>query len=132
MKLMHIITLLVAVGILGGCATQRTVLCITPSGEFQPETGAELLQEFNRQMPFAVSPRQFMCKHKSGRLVGWLVVKTERQKDIAKQSLRESSRLNCGQVEALTPEMVKVIRAHWRESQDVKAPNKKHCCPESG
>ena len=124
MKPFQIIALLVASTVLGGCATQRTVLCITPSGEFRPETGAELLQEFNRQMPFSVSPRHFMCKPKSGRLVGWVVVTTEKQKDIAKQTLRDSSQLNCGQVEALTPEMSKVIKANWRESQNERAPNK--------
>jgi hypothetical protein len=122
MKLKHI-ALLAAIAILSGCATQRTVLCITPSGEFRPETGAELLQEFNLQMPFSVRARQFLCKPKSGSLVGWVVVRTEEQKDIAKRTLRESSRLNCGQVEALTPEMAQVIKANWRDSQNERAPN---------
>jgi len=98
------------------------VLCITPSGDFKPETGAELLQEFNGHMPFTVKPRHFMCKPKSGRLVGWVVVNTEEKKDIGKQILRESSRLNCIQVEKLNRQVAKVIKANWRESQTVRAP----------
>jgi len=93
------------------------VLCIVPSGDFQPESGAELLREFNRQMPFSVGPRGFLCKPKSGEFVGWVVVKTNEQKDIAKRTLRDSSRLECRQVEALTPEMARVMEANWRESQ---------------
>ena len=122
MKLKHIVSLLVVTASLAGCSPQPTVLCITPSGDFQPESGAELLQEFNRQMPFAASPRQFLCKPKSGKLVGWVVVNTEQQKDIAKRTLRDSPRLNCTQVEALTPETAETIKANWRQSQVVKAP----------
>ncbi len=118
----RITTLLIAAVTLVGCATPGTVLCITPAGEFEPGSGAELFQEINRQMPFSISPRQFLCKPRSGGLVAWVVVRTDKQKVTAKQRLLESSRLRCSQVEALTPGMAAVIEANWRESQTVKPP----------
>ncbi len=115
---MHIIACLATVIALTGCTHQRQVLCITASGDFKPETGAELLDAFNSQMPFSVSPRQFICNAKNGKLVGWVVVKTEKHKVFAKETLRRSPRLDCIQVEALTPEMASEIKSNWRESQN--------------
>lgn len=123
MKLTYIVSILAVAASLTGCTPERTVLCIAPSGDFVPQSGAELLQEFNRQMPFTTGPRQFLCKSKSGKLIGWVVVKTKEQKDTAKQTLHDSPRLDCLQVEALTPETAKEIKASWRQSQAETVPS---------
>ena len=89
MKYWHLLFL---AAILCSCATpSRTIICFAPTGSFEPETGEELFEAFNDIVPFDVSPKRFACKAKSkGRLVGWVVVSTETQKDAAKAALRES------------------------------------------
>jgi hypothetical protein len=95
------------------------VICFAPVKPFEPQSGAELLEEFNSQLPFKVSPRNFVCKSKDHSLVGWAIVRTIGQKDIVKQKLSQSSTLTCLQVEALTPEFKDIVERQWIHSQTV-------------
>jgi hypothetical protein len=110
---------------LSGCSEESSVICFAPVKPFEPQSGTELLEEFNSQLPFRVSPRHFVCKCRNDCLVGWAVVRTIGQKDIVKQKLGQSSTLTCLQVEALTPEFKAVVERQWRHSQTVTPAKKK-------
>jgi len=115
----HIIAVLLLGAFLSGCSEESSVICFAPVKPFEPQSGAELLEEFNSQLPFRVSPRHFVCKCRNDSLVGWAVVQTVGQKDIVKQKLGQSSTLTCLQVEALTPEFKAIVERQWRHSQTV-------------
>ena len=106
------------------CAPQRTVICFAPVKPFEPISGKELLESFNTIVPFNVNPRNFICKAKSSGLVGWVIVSTNMQKDVAKASLKESSKLKLLQVEALDSEFEKIFKLEWKHSQEVRLSNK--------
>jgi hypothetical protein len=108
---------------LSGCSEEASVICFAPVKPFEPQSGAELLEEFNSQLPFRIRPRQFVCKFRNGRLVGWAVVQTVGQKDIVKQKLSQSSTLTCLQVEALTPEFKAIVDKQCSNSQTVTPAN---------
>ena len=99
---------------------KRTVVCFVPVEPFEPQSGKELLEAFNLEVPFEVGPRNFVCKAKSSGLVGWAVVLDDGQKVQAKQALGNSSKLKLLQVEALSPEFEVIIKKEWKNSQDVK------------
>jgi len=115
----HIIAVLLLGALLSGCSEEASVICFAPVKPFEPQSGDELLEEFNSQLPFRVSPRHFVCKYKNHSLVGWAIVQTAGQKDIVKQKLSQSSTLTCLQVEPLTPEFKAVVEKQWRHSQTV-------------
>ena len=101
-----------------GCASKQTVVCVTPTGTFEPETGQELLEEINKQFPTKVKPREFICKAKYDRLVGWAII-PDKKKDAVKQSLESSKSLNLLQVEVLNKKMKNAIDTKWKTSQSV-------------
>jgi len=100
--------------LLVGCTStsSRSVLCVAPQGEFKPESESELLSELNTQIPFAISPENFISKQKSNGLVGWAVVENDEQKDIVKTKMKNSTTLKLLQVEALTPEFEAEMKQH--------------------
>ncbi len=103
-----------ATGLLLGCTSSRSVLSIAPREPFSPRSEAELLSELNAQLPFEIPRKDFMAKQKPSTLVGWAVVRTDDQKEIAKTRLDESSTLRLLQVEALTPEFEAMMKQHRR------------------
>ena len=105
---------MLAAGLFAGCASSRSVLCIAPQGPFSPQSEAALLSELNSHLPFEVSKKQFIAKEKSGGLVGWAVVRTGSQVELAKAKLEESTTLRLLQVEALSPEFEAIMRQHKR------------------
>jgi len=96
--------------LLAGCSSSRTVLCVVPTGEFKPQSEAELLAELNQQLPFTIPRKHFVSKQRSSGLVGWAVVRNDREKDLAKAQLKKSATLKLLQVEALTPEFEKLMK----------------------
>jgi hypothetical protein len=68
----------------------------------------------NAQLPFEIPKKDFIAKQKSSTLVGWAVVRTDDQKEIAKTSLDKSPTLRLLQVEALTPEFEAIMKQHKR------------------
>jgi hypothetical protein len=119
MTRLHIVALILLGSFLLGCSQESSVICFAPVKPFEPQSGAELLEEFNSHLPFRISPRRFVCKYRGDRLLGWAVVHTIGQKDIVKQKLGQSSTLTCLQVEALTPEFKAIVERQWRHSQTV-------------
>jgi len=103
-----------ATALLLGCASSRSVLSIAPREPFSPRSEAELLSELNAQLPFEIPSKDFIAKQKSSTLVGWAVVCTDDEKEIAKIRLAESSTLRLLQVEALTPEFEAIMKQHKR------------------
>jgi len=103
-----------ATGLLLGCTPSRSVLSIAPQGPFSPLSEAELLSELNAQLPFEIPKKDFIAKQQSGTLVGWAVVHTDDQKEIAKTRLDKSPTLRLLQVEALTPECEVIMKQHKR------------------
>ncbi|MFO7903621.1 MAG: hypothetical protein R6U98_13240 [Pirellulaceae bacterium] len=65
----------------------RSVPSIAPKEPFSPQSEAELLSELNSQLPFEIQRKDFIAKEKSGTLVGWAVVGTGDQREIAKSKL---------------------------------------------
>ncbi len=122
MKRVYIINVLLLGFFLSGCSKQSSVICFAPVEPYKPQSGAELLEEFNSHLPFKVSPKHFVCKYKTSRLVGWAIVRTSKQKDIIKQMLSESSALTLLQVESLTPELKALFKKEWKQSQSVTRP----------
>ena len=106
--------ILLVICLVAGCASSRSVLCVAPQGRFEPNSESELLSELNAQLPFAIPENCFIAKQRSSGLVGWAVVKTDKQKDIAKAELKKSSSLKLLQVEALTPEFKKAMKQEKR------------------
>jgi len=104
--------ILLAACLLAGCASSRSVLCVTPHGQFKPEFESELLSELNAQLPFTIPQSRFITKQKSSGLVGWAVVRNDEEKEVAKAKLEKSSTLTLLQVEALTPEFEDVMKQH--------------------
>jgi hypothetical protein len=98
--------------LLAGCSSSRSVLCVVPTGEFKPASESELLAELNSQRPFAIPQKYFISKQKSSGLVGWAVVRNDKQKDAAKAALKKSATLRLLQVEALTPEFEAIMKQH--------------------
>ena len=98
-----------------------TVICFAPVEGFEPQSGKELLDAFNSEVPFDVSAQDFVCKAKSSGLVGWAVVSNDKQKDQAKEALGKSSKLKLLQVGTLSPEFEAIVKSEWKNSQDVKA-----------
>ena len=96
--------------LLAGCSSSRSVLCVVAAGEFEPRSESELLAELNAQLPFAIPQKHFVSKKKSNGLVGWAVVRTDRERDMAKAELKKSATLRLLQVEALTPEFEAVMK----------------------
>jgi len=103
-----------ATGLLLGCTSSRSVLSIAPREPFSPQSEAELLSELNAQLPFEIPRKDFIAKQKAGALVGWAVVRTDDQKEIAKTKLDESTTLRLLQVEALTPEFEAIMKQQKR------------------
>lgn len=97
-----------------GCTSSRSVLSIAPLEPFSPESEAELLSRLNAELPFEIPKENFITKEKSGRLVGWAVVQTDEQKEIAKRKLESSTTLTLLQVETLTPEFEAIMQQHRR------------------
>lgn len=93
-----------------GCNSSRSVLSVAPKGQFKPQSESELLAELNSQLSFAIPQKQFISKKKSGGLVGWAVVKNDRQKDAAKAELAKSDTIELLQVEAMTDEFEAVMK----------------------
>ena len=89
---------------------------------FAPESGKELLEAFNAIVPFDVGPKRFACKATSERLIGYVIVETETQKDVAKAAIRESARFVLLEVEEAGPEAQKIIAKEWKRSQNVRFP----------
>ncbi|MDP6439602.1 MAG: hypothetical protein QGH74_08215 [Candidatus Brocadiia bacterium] len=116
--------ILLVIFFLTGCATPGTVICFAPAKPFEPSSGRELLAAFNEDVNLDVSPKRFLCKAKSKGLVGWVAVR-DTKKDVVKTRLRESPRLRLLQVEALDPQFSRIIKKRWRQSQDVRPPNKR-------
>ena len=111
--------------VLSGCADKKSgVICFEPVEPFEPNSGAELLEEFNSHLSFNVSPKNFICKYKNDKLVGWVIVRKIDQKDIVKQKLKQSSTLKLLQVELLESEFKAVFKKEWRQSQTVAPPQK--------
>jgi hypothetical protein len=111
----HVASLaLLAAFLFAACTSSRSVLCIAPREPFAAQSEAELLSELNAQLPFEVPKKDFMAKQKSGKLVGWAVVRTDEQKEIAKTKLNQSATLSVLQVEALTPEFRAIMRQYKR------------------
>lgn len=96
--------------LLAGCNSSRYVLCVAPTGEFKPQSESELLAELNSQLPFKIPQKHFISKKKSSGLVGWAVVRNDRESDIAKAELKKSTTLKLLQVEALTPEFEAIMK----------------------
>ena len=117
MRRPQIIAVLLLGAFLSGCSEESSVICFAPVKPFEPQSGAELLEEFNSHLPFRIRPTHFVCKSSGDRLLGWAVVRTIGQKDIVKQKLSQSSTLTCLQVEALTPEFKAIVERQWRHSQ---------------
>jgi len=114
MRRPQIIAVVLLGSFLSGCSEESSVICFAPVKPFEPQSGTELLEEFNSHLPFRVSHRHFVCKCRNDSLVGWAVVRTIGQKDIVKQKLGQSSTLTCLQVEALTPEFKAIVERQWR------------------
>lgn len=95
-----------------GCSSSRSVLCVAPKDNFKPQSESELLAELNSQLPFTIPQKNFISKKKSNRLVGWAVVRNDREKDLAKSELKNSTTLELLQVEALTPEFEAFMKQH--------------------
>ena len=112
--------------LLSGCAKQSSVICFVSEESFKPNSGAELLEELNFHLPFSISPENFICRYRSNpdRLVGWIIVRTIEQKDIAKEKLKQSSTLKLLQVESMNPEMKALFDKQWKQSQTVTLPQK--------
>lgn len=130
MALFRVLTTLFFVACAGlaglGCsagAKYTTVAAISPAGSFTPATGAELLKELNAQLPFAVSPKQFLCKVKGPRIVGWALI-TGSQKEVVKSKLASSSTLKLTMIESMTPEFGEVFKKEWKLPEDVIASGK--------
>jgi hypothetical protein len=104
---------------LAGCAARHTVLCIAPTGTFEPETGRELFEEINDQMPFTIGQQEFICKVKYDRIVGWALIPDD-QKDAAKKQLETSETLHMLQVQALDDRMEEMFKSRWKASQAVR------------
>ena len=102
-----------------GCASKQTVICIVPTGAFEPETGQELLDEINDQLPFTIKPQEFLCKVKYDRLVGWAIIPDNR-KDTAKEQLESSETLSILQVQVLSEEFKAATKRRWKASQTVR------------
>lgn len=98
--------------LLAGCALSRSVLCVAPQGQFNPQSESELLAELNSQLPFTIPQKHFISKKKSSGLVGWAVVRNDEQKDVMKAKLKKSTTLKLLQVEALTPEFEALMKQH--------------------
>jgi hypothetical protein len=101
---------LLAACLLTGCASSRSVLCVAPRGQFKPNSESELLSELNNQLPFTIPQTCFISKQKPSGLVGWAVVRNDKQKNTAKAKLKKASSLKLLQVEALTPEFKKAMK----------------------
>ena len=89
-----------------------SVLCVVPTGEFKPQSEAELLAELNQQLPFTIPRKHFVSKQRSSGLVGWAVVRNDREKDLAKAQLKKSTTLKLLQVEGMTLEFEKLMKQH--------------------
>jgi hypothetical protein len=93
-------------------SSSRSVLCVVPKGDFKPQTESELLGELNSQLSFTIPQKHFISRKKSGRLVGWAVVRNEKEKDVAKAELKRSATLKLIQVETLTPEFEAMMKQY--------------------
>ena len=96
--------------LLAGCGSSKSVLCVAPTGEFKPQSEAELLAELNAELPFEIPQRRFVALEKSSGLVGWAIVRNDQEKDVAKAELKKSTTLRLLQVEALTPEFKQLMK----------------------
>lgn len=96
-----------------GCASKQTVVCVAPTGTFEPETGQELFEEMNKQFPFTVKPREFICKIKYDRLIGWAII-PDKKKDVLKDRLESSETLHLLQVQALNEKVKAMIDESWK------------------
>ena len=112
--------------LLSGCSKDDSVIGFAPAEPYEPNSGAELLDELNSHLPFKIADKNFICKYNSGSntLTGWIITKTIEQKDIVKQELKNSPTLKVLQVELLTPEMRKIFKTQWKQSQTVGPPDK--------
>ena len=108
----NICLMLLAACLLAGCASPRSVLCVASQGQFTPESESELLSELNAQLPFSIPQNRFITMQKPSGLVGWAVVRNDKEKDVAKANLEKSSTLTILQVEALTPEFEAFMKQH--------------------
>jgi len=84
---------------------------VAAQGDFKPDSESALLAELNAQLSFKVRAKDFIADQKSSGWVGWAVVRSEREKNIAKAKLEKSATLKLVQVEALTPE----FEAHMKQ-----------------
>lgn len=94
--------------LLVGCNSSKSVLCVAPTGEFKPQSEAELLAELNAHIPFVIPEKRFaaLVRMDNGLAsVGWAVVRNDKEKDLAKAELKKSTTLKLLQVKALTPEI---------------------------
>jgi hypothetical protein len=102
---------------LAGCSSSRSVLCVAPKETFRPQSESELLTELNSQLPFTISQKRFISKETSSSLVGWAVVRNDREKNVAKSELNKSTTLKLLQVESLTPEFRVVMKEHKQNNR---------------
>jgi len=102
---------------ISGCTRNSSVICFAPVEPFEPKSGAELFEEFTRQVPFKVKSKHFIGKYKSNRLIGWAIVRSNKKKEIVKQKLNQSSTLTWLQVEPLTRQLKAIFKKEWRQSQ---------------
>jgi hypothetical protein len=125
MAQLNIIAIILLLFLLNGCSKQPSVVCFAPVEPFQPQSGAELLEELNSHLTFRVNPRHFICKNKSDSLIGWAIVSTDKQRDTIKQELSQSSTLKLLQVESLAPELKALFKKEWSRSQTITPQKKK-------
>jgi hypothetical protein len=121
----HIIIVFLLGLLLCGCARHSSVICFAPVKPFEPQSGAELFEEFKSQIPFKVSPKYYVCKYRNNHLVGWAIIRTNKKKEIVKQKLSQSSTLTWLQVEPLTRQLKALFKKEWRQSQTVTPPKNK-------
>ena len=89
---------------------EQGVLCISPQGQFDPQSESELFAELNSQLPFEIPRNNFISKQKAGGIVGWAIVRNDQQKDVTKKKLEDSPRLKLLQVESMSPELEELFR----------------------
>ena len=107
---------LLVICMLAGCSSSRSVLCVAPTGGFNPQSESELLAELDSQVPFTIPQKHFISKEKSSGLVGWAVVRNDREKDLMKTKLKKRTTLKLLQVESLTPEFKVVMKQHKKQN----------------
>ena len=112
--------------LVAGCSNQKSIICFKPIKPYEPKSGAELLEEFNSQIPFKVKQNKFMCKYNSDSdtLIGWIMTNTIKKKDIVKKKLKQSSTLELLQVESSNPLLEIIFNIKSLQSKNVKRPDK--------